>query len=191
MRKQLIILILFLLSVGYVSAQGRVGIKTNLLYDATSTLNLGVEFGLAQKWTLDISGNYNPWTFSDNHKMKHWLVQPEIRYWLCEGFNRSFFGVHAHVGQFNFGGMLPFGLRAGSTLSNFRYEGWAYGMGISYGYQWLLSSRWSIEASLGLGFAQLNYDKYWCPKCYPRIDKGSEVYVGPTKVAVSLIYFLK
>ena len=39
-------------------------VKSNLLYDATTTMNLGIEFGLAPKWTLDISGNYNPWTFS-------------------------------------------------------------------------------------------------------------------------------
>ena len=35
-------------------------IKTNALYWATSTPNLGFEVGLAKKLTLDISGNYNP-----------------------------------------------------------------------------------------------------------------------------------
>ena len=34
-------------------------IKTNALYWATSTPNLGFEVGLAKKLTLDISGNYN------------------------------------------------------------------------------------------------------------------------------------
>ena len=33
-------------------------IKTNALYWATSTPNLGFEVGLAKKLTLDISGNY-------------------------------------------------------------------------------------------------------------------------------------
>ena len=28
-------------------------IKTNLLYDATTTINLGVEAALSEKWTLD------------------------------------------------------------------------------------------------------------------------------------------
>lgn len=56
----------------------KIAVKTNLLYDATSTFNLGFEFGLGKKWTLDVSGNYNPWTFSENRKMKHWLIQPEI-----------------------------------------------------------------------------------------------------------------
>ena len=38
------------------SAQ-KVAVKTNLLYDATSTINLGVEFALTPKWTLDVAGN--------------------------------------------------------------------------------------------------------------------------------------
>lgn len=41
------------------------GVKTNLLYDATATINLGVETKLNQQWTLDLSVNYNPWTFKD------------------------------------------------------------------------------------------------------------------------------
>lgn len=35
-------------------------IKTNALYWATSTPNLGFEVALAKKLTLDVSGNYNP-----------------------------------------------------------------------------------------------------------------------------------
>ena len=58
-------------------------IKTNLLYDATTTMKLGVEFGVSPKWTLDVSGNYNPWSYSKKKKWKHWLVQTEARYWFC------------------------------------------------------------------------------------------------------------
>ena len=72
----------------------KAAVKTNLLYDATTTLNLGVEVGIAHRWTIDLSGNLNPWTFSDNTKWKHWLIQPEARYWLCERFNGHFLGAH-------------------------------------------------------------------------------------------------
>ena len=65
------------------SAQNVV-VKTNLLYDIIATANLGIEFKVAPKWTVDISGNLNAWTFSDNKKWKHWVLQPEARYWLCE-----------------------------------------------------------------------------------------------------------
>jgi hypothetical protein len=88
--KRLILLVLggFLLTTG-VTAQ-ELAVKTNLLYDATTTGNIGVEAGLSKKWTLDVSGNLNPWTFSNNKKIKHWMVQPEARYWLCEKFNGQF-----------------------------------------------------------------------------------------------------
>ncbi|MBQ8501762.1 MAG: DUF3575 domain-containing protein, partial [Bacteroides sp.] len=52
-----------------------VAVKSNLLYDATATINAGVEFRLAPRWSFDLSGNYNAWTLND-HRWKHWLLQP-------------------------------------------------------------------------------------------------------------------
>lgn len=43
---------------------------------AALTPNAGVEFRLSDRWSLDLSGGYNPWTFNDGKKLKHWLVQP-------------------------------------------------------------------------------------------------------------------
>ena len=51
--------------------------KTNLLYDATLTINVGAEMQVAPKWSVDLSGNYNPWTLSGGKKWKHWMIQPE------------------------------------------------------------------------------------------------------------------
>lgn len=176
----------------------KVGIKTNLLYDATSAINLGTEIGLSSKWTMDISGNYNPWTLSDNKKMRHWLVQPEARWWTCERFNSHFWGIHAHGGEYNWGGMLPwefsgkmFGLIENKNIMNYRYEGWFIGGGISYGYHWILGNRWGLEASLGLGYAYLKYDKYNCAKCGEKLGNKEKHYFGPTKASVSLIYMIK
>lgn len=175
-----------------------IGVKTNLLYDATSTFNLGVEVGTAPKWSLDVSGNFNPWTFNDNRKMKHWLVQPEMRYWLCERFNGHFFGIHAHGGQYNWGGMLPWGFKNGKmfgienpNIRDHRYEGWLVGAGLTYGYQWILGNRWNLEASIGVGYAYLDYTKYKCKKCGEKLGSGHKNYVGPTKAAISLIYIIK
>ena len=47
----------------FVKAQN-VALKSNILYDASGTVNLGAEVGLAPKWTLDVSGNYNGWVRS-------------------------------------------------------------------------------------------------------------------------------
>ena len=177
----------------------KVAVKTNLLYDATSTFNLGFEFGLGKKWTFDLSGNYNPWTFSDNRKMKHWLVQPEIRWWTCRRFSGHFFGLHGHYAQFNMGGMLPWGFRSGKmfgkignrNILSHRYEGWLAGAGVSYGYHWILGNRWGLEATVGVGYAYLDYDKYPCEKCGRKIGHESKHYFGLTKVGITLIFMIK
>ena len=166
-------------------------VKTNLLYDATSTLNLGVEFGLGHRWTLDISGNYNPWTFSGNRKMKHWLVQPEVRWWSCTRFSGHFVGLHAHGGGYNWGGMLPWAIRPGSDLRDYRYQGWLVGAGVSYGYHWVLGNRWGLEATVGAGYAYLDYDMYPCAKCGRKIGGETQHYFGPTKAGITLIFMVK
>lgn len=81
----------------------RLALKTNVIGDAALSPNVAVEVGLAPKWTLDVSGQFNAWTVGKEHKWKHWVVQPEARYWLCERFVGHFFGVHALGGQYNVG----------------------------------------------------------------------------------------
>ena len=58
-------------------------VKTNALYWATASFNAGAEMRVAPKWTIDVSASYNPFTFSDNKKLKHFAIEPEARYWLC------------------------------------------------------------------------------------------------------------
>jgi len=164
----------------------KVAVKSNLLYDATSTINLGAEFKLGARSTFELPINYNPWTFSDNKKFKHILVQPELRFWTCESFTGHFFGVHAHYAYYNVGGVGPF-----TTIKNNRYEGWLAGAGFSYGFNWLLSNRWSLEATLGLGYAYMDYSRYECHRCGEKLGQGNKHYFGPTRVGISLIYFIK
>lgn len=177
---------LLFVATGWVTSRAQeVAVKTNLLYDATTTLNLGVEVGLGDKMTLDISGNYNPWRFH-NFRIKHGLIQPELRYWTCEKFNGHFFGLHGFYGKYNVGG-LPFN----SNMRHNRYQGYLFGGGISYGYQWVLNDHWNLEAALGVGYAHLKDKKYPCADCGDMIKEGHHNYVGPTKAAISIIYFFK
>lgn len=45
--------------------------------------------------------NYHPWKPADGKRLRHWGVQPEVRYWFCERFNRTFMGLHGHYAEFN------------------------------------------------------------------------------------------
>ena len=189
--KKVLILIL-LMSGGFVleSHAQKVALKSNLLYDATTTLNLGLEIGLARKWTLDVPVNYNPWKPEDGKRLRHWGIQPEVRYWFCERFNRTFIGLHGHYADFNVGGWPDWSF-INTNMQKNRYQGHLYGGGISYGYQWILNDHWNLELSLGIGYAHLQDKKYPCADCGDMIKKGHHNYFGPTKAAVSIIYVIK
>jgi Protein of unknown function (DUF3575) len=150
-------------------------------------MNLGLEIGLGKKWSLDLSGNYNPWKFDDETRLRHWGVQPELRYWLCEKFNGHFLGLHGHYAKYNVGGMSFLS----DNMERHRYQGHLWGGGISYGYQWLLGNRWSMEAVLGsricpVGSLQISLCHMW-----NHSENEKKNYFGPTKAAVSIIYIIK
>lgn len=118
------------------SAQGqKAALKTNVLYDAFMNINVGMEVGLAPRWTLDITGDFNAWTLSHDRRWKHWIVQPEARLWFCDRFAGHFLGFHAHGGQYNAGGLkngISFLGSDLSKLSDYRYQGWFVGAGAAW-----------------------------------------------------------
>lgn len=188
-EKIILVLVVALASTFTLSAQ-KTALKTNLLYGATATPNLQLELGFSKKSTLELGAGMNWFDFSDNKKFKHILVQPEYRYWFCERFNGHFLGVHAHGAQFNVGGLdVPVGRL--DVFKDSRYQGYLYGGGISWGYQWVLSPRWNFEASIGGGYARIHYDQFPCATCGTKEAEGKENYWGVTKGALSLIYFIK
>lgn len=183
------VLTISIISIPALHAQN-LAVKTNLLSDATATMNLGVETAVAPKWTLDLSGNYNPWNFPDYRKQKQWMVQPEARYWLCEAFNGHFIGAHLLGGEFNMSKpFFPFSLY--KQLNDSRYEGWMYGIGLGYGYQWILSPRWSIEAEIGAGYIGTQYEKYECIRCGELVEEGVSNKFSITKLSVSIIFMIQ
>ena len=179
--------LLLFMSVGFQKGLAQVSLKNNLVYDALLSPNLALEVGLAPKWSADVSGSVNLWTLKNNQKWKHWMVQPEARYWLCQKFNGHFFALHAQGGQFNAGKIhLPFGIY--KQLRDHRYEVWFAGAGIGYGYQWPLAKHFSMEAEIGVGYNYVWFKKFPCEKCGSEIWRGHKNYFGPTKAALNIIY---
>lgn len=185
---------------GTANAQ-KVAMKTNMLYWASATPNAGLEFALADRWTMEIAGGYNPWTFSkeDNLKAKHWLVTPEIRYWFCESFHGHFIGINANYTQFNISGMpmpnifvnLCTNAPSPESFCDARIAGWAVGAGLTYGYQFLISPRWNLELTAGFGWWYTEYDRFESRKCGMFEQAVYKHALGPTSLGVSFIYLIK
>lgn len=184
-RKGFILLIIAVSVCTFANAQ-KVALKNNLFMDAMAAVNLGAEFKIGKRTTLDVPASLNLWSFSDSKKFKHFAVQPEFRWWKCEPFTGHFLGIHAHYASYNVGGIGPF-----KTIKDNRYEGWLVGAGVSYGYHWLIAPRWSLETTVGIGYAYMSHDKYPCGKCQPSVGHKKAHYFGPTRLGLTLVFLLK
>ena len=184
-----IFLSVFLLLSSYMAMAQDVALKTNALYWATTTPNLGIEASFAKKHSVQLFYGLNPWKQSggDQSSLRHWVLMPEYRYWFCQSMNGWFVGAHLMGGQFNVSGLdMPFGMF--DELKTRRYEGWFAGGGVTAGYQWPLSKHWSLEAALGIGYDYIKYDKFRCGSCGEKLKSSHKNYFGPTKLALSVMY---
>ena len=169
-----------------------VALKTNLLSDAFLNPNLEAEVALAPRWTIDVSGQFNTWNLSHDRKWKHWVVQPEIRYWFCDRFAGHFVGAHLLGGQYNVGGIdIPFSFLGTDfkKLKDTRYQGWFGGLGVAYGYAWAIAEHWNIEGEIGIGWTYTRFDRFRCSGCGKKIEENKpHNYFGVTKAAINLVY---
>ena len=180
MKRFLTLAIISLLAFAGTASAQKVAVKTNSMYWMTATPNMGFEFALADRWTFEVAGGYNPWTFDkeENQKFKHFLVSPEFRYWFCESFQGHFLGINGNYTQFN-------------VSFDTRNEGWAAGAGITYGYATPISRRWNIELNLGLGWWYTEYDKFESRPCGLFQDSVGRHLFGLTDLGISFIYMIK
>ncbi len=196
MRTKLLIMLFVLTAMG---AKAQLAVKTNLLYDATTTPNVGLEYALGMRNTIQLVYGLNPWVFdSKSHgkrDAKHWVLMPEYRRWLCSAFNGHFFGVHAMGGEFNASNVslpIPGAFFGGENIArgvrDRRYQGDFIGIGATYGYQWILGKHWNLEAEAGVGYGHVWYDKFLCGTCGNKISDGTTNYVGITKLGISILY---
>ena len=205
-------------------------IRTNLVYLASTAIlskslqvtpNLGVEIGLSIKMTLNVIAGYNPWKppkcddennpnyekSQKNHKLQHFLIEPEIRYWFCERFNGISVGIHGIYSQYNIGGYdIPplfkktwkdpktntiHEVRYGGTKKPERKYGVAYGGGVSFNYHWMLAKHLGLEFSLGVGLVYMQYGKHECKLCGNWLQDFTQTAMTPTKIGINLIYVIK
>ena len=73
-------------------------VKSDLLTGMLSSPNFGVEVKLSNRLTLEAEFHYNPFPAGGDKRWKHWFVQPELRYWMCQPFGGHFlWGLEYHT----------------------------------------------------------------------------------------------
>lgn len=189
MNKIVLAVLLALCLAGKASSQ-TLALKTNLLYDLTTSPNIGVELGMNRHISLDINAGTNPWVFPDNKMFQHIKLQTEFRYWPLERMFGHFFGLYTHQIRYD---LRHFDYLPDLLEEDRRFDGFGVGGGLSYGYSLYLSPRWNLEFVIGGGFTYLEYDKHQYDT-----EKGSEFlgryrtnYFGLSRLGISLVYILK
>jgi hypothetical protein len=165
----------FLLSCTGLRAQSW-SLGANIPALATATANVEISMALDRKWSLHLPVYYNPFVFKGNRKLQNFTAMPGVRYWLLESYVNGFIGANAVASKYHI------------SWKGSRYEGVAYGMGISMGYAWLLSPRWNLELEGGIGLVRADYTEYECQECGRRKGEYIRWVAVPNRLALSLVY---
>lgn len=158
----------------------RWAIKSNALYLAAGVTNIGGEYAFHPHWSVDLPLVYSPYTIARRYRMRFLYIQPEARYWLDRPMKGHFFGVHLHAGVFNV---------SLDDKNRYQSEKGFHGGGISYGYAMPLSRRWSMEFTVGVGYAFTKYCTYYNVPNGIRYEKDLPYhYWGITKLGLNFVY---
>ena len=177
-------------------------VKTNLLYDAATLLNLGIEVPIGRNFSIAADFAF-PWWRVRSRDVTIQLLGGTLegRYWFkskrrpdmsASPLTGFFVGVHAGAGLFDF--------QLGKWTGGNGVQGEFYLMGgVSGGFAHRISPSLRMEYSIGFGYAQINHRDYISVKDtkfgdikvlpYPWEVKRTSGLL-PTKASVSLVWMI-
>ena len=164
-------------------------LKTNLLYDALTALNVELEVPVGNHFSVMFEDVFPWWSAGPNGKkycFQIWTMGIEPRWWFKRTWKRDkmdghFIAPYAMSGKFDF-----------QWDKRWCYRGDAWSAGLTYGYVHPVGKWINFEFSLSVGCIRANYSHYQPTDNYehlvndPRVN-GRTTYFGPTKAKVSLV----
>lgn len=176
-----------------------VALKTNLLFDAATLLNVEVEVPVAPRFS--IAGEWIfPWWLWENKQncLEVLSGNLEARYW----FKPKYAKQGPALGQHNPLSGWFVGLYGGGGLYDLErnregYQGEFFiATGLSGGYVLPIKRNLSMEFSLGVGVLRTKYRHYHAEFCEKHDDwhlirqnSGQYTWVGPTRAKISLVWY--
>ena len=168
-------------------------VKTNLLFDVASMLNVEIEVPIGQRWS--IAGEYIfPWWLweSEQYAIQSLSANLEGRYWFGKREGKPqltgwFAGLYAGGGYYD----IEWGDKG--------YQGEFFiAAGLSGGYAHTIGkgNNWRMEYSLGAGYMSTRYREYVPKFGYDdewhlvRQKSGQYHWIGPTRAKISLVWML-
>ena len=167
-------------------------LKTNLLFDAMSAINVEVEIPIGKRWSVAGEWVFPWWLYEkEQYALQMGNGNLEVKYW---------FGDHRKHGRLT-GWFI--GLYGGGGYYDIEWkvqgrQGEFWHAGLSGGYALTINRRgnWRMEYTLGLGYMGTGYREY-VPEMgadnrwhLMRRGGGHLNWIGPTRVKVSLMWMI-
>lgn len=166
------------------------GVRTNMLYNSASFVNLGIDYSLGTHWALSAEAICPWWNYDDNHQTTQMLNLGLETRWYWRGWNERdyamsgpFVGAHVNGGVYDLARQ-----NKGIQSKDYFVMG-----GAVIGYSAYLERSWRLNFALGLGYLYAPYIHY------DVIDEGAVLFkhksgvfqsVIPTKIEMSVVWLL-
>jgi hypothetical protein len=175
---------------GEETKQPRIALRTNLLYDATLSPNLGMDVRVDSAWTVGLLAGINAWDIDKekNKKWRHALFSIRARKYRDSLFHKGYYEADVIYSHYNVGNTkIPFGLY--SAVKDRRLQGDLIALGGKYGYSWILARNWRIEAEAGVAVGYAWFKEYDCPHCGTFLGNGDRIFLLP-QLGVNVVYII-
>ncbi|MEN2434909.1 DUF3575 domain-containing protein [Weeksellaceae bacterium A-14] len=145
-------------------------VKGNALFLPAGMLNVGAEYQIADKYTLQGEVFVSPWKSFGGHEMQVYMLGFQGRYYFSEAFRKFYVGADISSARFimqkfnywndNIYYIHGTNIPTDHISSNLYQKGYAFMLGAVAGYQWKLNDRWNIDLYLTAGMIQSIYKGY-------------------------------
>lgn len=138
----------------------RVSVSTDPLKWATASANIDLGIMIDAHWTIGCEVSFNPFDeiYSDL-KLTHVAISPEVKYWFQRPQYSHFIGLN------------PLYTIYDVALGDHQYKGRMAALGVTYGYGFILSRKWSFVPTIGVGYGYVNNSLDGSSKFTPTITK--------------------
>ena len=133
-------LILMLVAKTSLHAQ-RIAVTSNLVEDAVLTPNLGVDIVVADRQSITFDASFAPYKIAENFHNKRMTFRAGYKYWFSQAMYAHYVGVDAVVSSSDVG------------IAKFKSKDEYFGVGIGYGYSFILGKRLNLVPNIGIGIA--------------------------------------
>lgn len=178
------------------TAGSRLSLRTNLLTWALGSPGLGLALDLSPRWQLSLDGSYGNWSISHrSNALRLSTAGVEVRrYFRTQAPHRAANCPLSIVNCPLFLGLDLRYLHFNTLWGSVGREGDQLSAGILAGYSFTLGHpRWTLDASIGLGYRHRSYDRYtWYAPAHDfrLLGHRHRNSLGLTSIGVALNYRL-